>query len=181
MIMKKLLYIVLIGIVLIVGGWFVYPMLQIRYFPIKQQRDAFEKFQSIIIRNDSRETVFAEFVRNGQAMSIACEADGTIVGTQGKVRIFVPEKKGFYPKGWYTIEYPYPYPLTKQTSWFIFGPRFVWVKLTDILQSRGLAAGLVDFADLIPVKIGLADDSERKLVHDIKVTFEPGEGPKEKK
>ena len=91
---------------------------------------------------------------------------GSMQTTQGPVRIFIPEKKG-----WYSIEYPYPYPLTEQKSWFIFGPRLLVVNLSSLIAS--VQTGQVEVAGWT--------DEKKDIASDIKVTFESGEGPKEKK
>ena len=172
--MKRILLWLFVICAAVIGGPIVYrfiqigyTVLQIRYFPNESQKKmiaVLPKFKSIMIHNDLHETIFAECTRDGNVVTENYDEGGTIMDTQGKVRIFVP-KKG----GWFIIEYPYPYPLTEQTSWIVYGPNQIMVALSNLIDS---------------VKTGEVETSnwstdEKNIVKDIKVTFQPGEGPKE--
>src|SRR5579863_1948262 len=98
--MKKLLIIVALLMCALIGlvntdffqndvwDWINYHFL---FTPEHQDRHKvlFKKAESIIIRNDTNDEVFAEFTKDGQVTNDYYEANDSIFDTQGKVRVFV--------------------------------------------------------------------------------------------
>ena len=176
-VMKKLLTILGLCLLVGIGLFFAYRVREI-YFSMPHMLGAErerirnrenETLKSIFIVNDmGGSNVFAEFMRDGQLMDAEILINGNIGRTQGKVRIFVPEKKG-----WYSVEYEYPYPLTKRKEILadMYERRFIIVNLSSLINS--VTSGEVEYSVGWPQEGG-----EKGTVKDIKVVFEPGEGPK---
>ena len=148
---------------------------QARFFPSERHQRMFKKLQDIFIYNDLSEDVCIDAIRDGERSVDWIEPLKFSITDQGNVRIFVPEKKG-----WYTITSPYPYPLTKQTSWFIVGSRIVKVNLSDLInsiQSGQVECTVGESMRILDATSMASGKSEKQIVKDIKVTFEPGEAP----
>jgi len=151
-------------LIAVVVSWVLYRGLQ--FFMLEKPRDErmHELVGSLNIKNDVSD-IFAEFLgADAQSKRETFQVGSAILKTRGKVRIFVPEKKG-----WYTIKYPYPYPLTKLAS-LATDLRFVDINLSSLINS-------VDSGEVVYV-IREGSGVETGVAKDIKVTFEPGEGPK---
>ena len=59
----------------------------------------------LVVINDSSETFSTAFTINGKLMSQVVHPEGKATGGRGVLRIFVPNKSGFYE-----LLYPYPRP-----------------------------------------------------------------------
>lgn len=131
------------------------------FFASEERKSQLKKLsklsQGVQIYNDSKSEIIVEFAKDGQFTREICEPGDYLRDTQGgEIRIFVPEKKG-----WYIIEYPYPYPLT-QSIWNIFyGPRFVAVRLSGIIDA--LQTGQIEYYGLL-----VRDEYKLGVVKDIK-------------
>ena len=142
-------------------GWYVRP----RLFPSAFDNRIFERQSGLHINNNTDDTVTAEFTKDGELVTEVAQAGEDMVygHCRGLVRIFVPSKKG-----WYRIEYPFPYPLSKKAHWYDIWPLEVHVYLSDLIDS--VSTGEVKY------RISRSN-GVKGIAKDIKVTFESGEGP----
>ena len=157
--------IVLLGLRLEITNDITGGRIRIGSFDIKQLQEyqtmRQEIYSNIIIPNDYDEDVVFEYEQNGKMFIFPCAwGNAPLVNMQGHVRIFVPRKKG-----WYTVTYPYPYPLTQLYS----GIGFVAQKVTVSV------ATLIDSVDKDGIKVFIGNRGDTQVVRDIKVAFKPGE------